>query len=244
MKSRTTFSSGRTARRSAALTAVVALAVTTAASVAGARVPGADDTGTVVITDNTQVIVTVSGPSPQGLVSGQIRNSSPWQMVCFAPGAGGAELPNQVTDARVVAEAVSYYQANIFATGGMEVPVVGAIDTGSVYDFLPTGSFNKALGRSTSGFVDLRNAQTAARMSGFTGNPYTGTNSANTKITVNAGQSVSWRADLGQPATGARRSFQVGALFYCTGNGQAYLYAGYQDNVVPTEAPPRVLPGM
>lgn len=214
---------------------VAALSLATAAGTAQARIPGADWDGTVVITDNTTVTIGVGAPSG-GRVTGTIRNDSGVQMRCSLPGAEG-RLPNQVTDARVVRDAVAYYATNIYESPGMDVPMIGNIGTGSLYNFMPTGSLSGSLGGATSKLVDLRNAQEAARVQGLTGNPVV---SGNIDITVNNGATVTWTADLGQPSSGTRPTVQMGALFFCEGGPNSYVFAGYQGGTVPTDPAPGI----
>lgn len=230
----------RYGRRAVAGLSAVALGMAIAPHAAQARIPGADPGGVVVITDSDLASVSV-GPADGSRVSGSLSNRATFQMRCSQPAASG-RAPNQVTDARVVVAAMDYYAKNIFSPGGIDAPVVGNIGVGSVYDLVPTGSLSGSLGGGTSGLVDLRNAQDAARAKGHTGNVYTGTNSGTTDFTVNAGQTISWTADLGFPSTGIRSDFQPGALFYCEGGGQSYVFAGYHGNIIPTDPPPSAGP--
>ena len=222
-------------RRAVVGASVAALTLVTAAGTAQARIPGADWTGTVVITDNTTVTIGVGAPAA-GRVTGTIQNRSGVQMRCSLPGPEG-RLPNQVTDARVVKDAMDYYAANIYETAGVDVPMIGNIATGSMYNFMPTGSLSGSLGGATSKLVDLRNAQEAARVKGLTGSPVVG---GNTDITVNNGATATWTADLGQPSSGVRPTVQMGALFFCEGGGNSYVFAGYQGGTVPTEPAPGI----
>lgn len=225
-------------RRAVAGASVAALALAAAAGTAQARIPGADWTGAVVITDNTSVTVGVGNESG-GRVTGTITNRSGVQMRCSLPGPDG-RLPNQVTDARVVRDAVAYYASNIYETGGIDAPMLGNIPTGSVYNFMPTGSLSGSLGGATSKLVDLRNAQEGARVKGLTGNLTVG---GNIDFTVNNGATASWVADLGAPSVGTRPAgVQMGALIFCEGGGSSYVFAGYQGGTVPTDPAPGIGP--
>lgn len=227
-------------KRSAIATSIALLAAWALPAAVEARIPGADDTGTVVITDSDALTVNIASNSG-GRVTGNLVNRSNATMRCSVPGRDG-RLPNQVTDARVVAAALEYYASNIFEPGGLEVPMIGAVGVGSVYDMMPTGSLSGSLGAATSDLVDLRNSQEAARSKGHTGTPYTGTNRNNWDISVNAGATVNWAADLGFPSTGTRPAFQAGALFFCEGGGKSYVFGGFEGGVAPTDPPPGIGP--
>ncbi|GLB62910.1 hypothetical protein NCCP2495_07880 [Dietzia sp. NCCP-2495] len=225
-------------RLTAATLSAIALTATVTPHAAQARIPGADQSGVVVITDSTLASVSV-GQESGGRVSGSISNRATFSLRCSQPTATG-RAPNQVTDARIVVAAMDYYAKNIFAPGGIDAPVVGNIGVGSVYDLIPTGSLSASLGSPTSALVDLRNAQDGAHTRGHTGSIVTGSNSID--FTVGAGQTTSWYADLTYPSTGIRTAFQPGALFFCEGGGNSYVFAGYHGNVVPTDPPPGVGP--
>lgn len=230
----------RHGRRIVAGLSAIALSMAIAPHAAQARIPGADPGGVVVITDSDIASVTVNSVSGDR-VTGALSNRASFQLRCSQPQAEG-RAPNQVTDARIVAAAMDYYSKNIFAHGGIEAPMLGTLGVGSVYDLLPTGSLSASLGGATSGFSDLRNAQDAARAKGHTGSIYTENNTSNINFTVNAGQTITWTANLGYPSTGTRTSFQPGALFFCEGGGNSYVFAGYEGNVIPTDPPPSAGP--
>lgn len=225
------------ARGAAAVASAAMISAVIAPAASDARIPGANETGTVVITDSDLMTVTINS-NTNGRVTGALTNRSGVTMRCSAPGVGGSRLPNQVTDARIVVAAIDHYSTNIFQAPGLEVPVIGAVGVGSLYDILPTGSLGGSLGTSTSGVSDLRDAQEAARVKGHTGTPYTGSSSNNWDISLNGTATTAWAADLGFPSTGVRTEFQSGALFFCEGGGRFYAFAGYENGTAPTDPAP------
>ena len=219
--------------RAVTATALAAVAMTVGANSGSARIPGAVDEGTVVITDSTALTVTVN-PARAGAatITGRITNSTGNRFDCHTPGVNGAKFPGQVTEAQIVADAMSYYATTIFSPiGGMLLPVTGVtldpMPTGSVGDFLPSGSATVFLGKSLGGAQSLRNAQESARVAGHTGDP--AVNGA-TAFSVPARGSVTYSAALGYPATGTRTDFDAAAMFFCTDSrtDKAYVFAGYE----------------
>ncbi|MBB1032110.1 hypothetical protein G6027_14730 [Dietzia sp. SLG310A2-38A2] len=206
---------------------------------AHAQVPGAIDTGTVVITDSNRLVVSVDAAQATATnVTGRIQNTTGTGFRCATPGVQGLEYPGQVTEAEIVARSMRYYANNIFQPiGGVGLDITGIeldpIPIGSLLDILPTGSVNKALGATRSDLMDIRSAQEAARVAGHTGDPRVGGNVA---FTVGANASVTWSAQLGAPASGQRTDFQAAALFFCTettGARRAHVFAGYEGGVAP-----------
>ena len=226
-------------RSTARAASVVTIAASTllAGGVAAAHIPGANNDGTVVVTDSDMVQITVDGKAPNaGQITGSIRNDGPLPLRCATPGLGTAEHPGQVTEAKVVEAAVGYYRANIFAPGGFDIPYGGGLVTaGSLYDILPaSGSLTGSLfGESISNMVEIRQMQESARLNGHTGDPKVGNNTA---FTLTAGQTSNWTADLSLPATGDRGEWQAAAMFFCSNTSApntSFVFAGY-------EAPPVV----
>ncbi|MDV8001824.1 hypothetical protein [Rhodococcus sp. IEGM 1408] len=208
-------------------------------AVAHAQIPGAIDTGTVVITDSNRLAVTVDAAQASATtITGRIQNTTGTAFRCATPGVQGLEFPGQVTEAEVVARSMRYYANNVFEpVGGVDLPL-GGIDLdpmpiGSLLDILPTGSFNKALGATRSELIDIRTAQESARVLGHTGDPRVGGDAV---FNIAANGSVTWSAPLGAPASGQRTDFQAGAMFFCTetaGARRAHVFAGYEGGVAP-----------
>ena len=210
--------------------------------VADAQIPGALETGNVVITDSTALVVRVTPAGASATqVTGSIQNTTGNGFRCATPGVRGNEYPGQVTEAAIVARSMTYYSKNIFTPiGGVELDVDGPIEIdplafGSLLDFFPTGSFNKATGNTRSEYMSIYSAQTDARVKGHTGDPRVGGNVA---VDVGANSTVNWTAALGTPASGIRTDFDAGAMFYCrntTGSpSRHYVFAGYETGSAPT----------
>ena len=219
--------------RAASTVALATIAMTLGASSTSAHIPGADDSGTVVITDSTALTVTVNpAGATAATITGRISNATGNRFDCHTPGVNGAKYPGQVTEAGIVADAMRYYSATIFSPiGGMLLPVTGVtldpVPTGSLGDFLPTGSATVFLGKSLGGAQSLRAAQESARIAGHTGDP--AVNGA-TDFSVPARGAVNFAAALGYPASGTRTDFDAAAMFFCTdaATGKAYVFAGYE----------------
>lgn len=227
----------RTLAGLAALTVGLALP-----GVADAQVPGTLDTGNVVITDSNTLIVRVTPAGASATqITGSIQNTTGNKFRCATPGVRGNEYPGQVTEAAIVARSMKYYSRNIYLPiGGVELDVDGPIDIdplafGSLLDFFPTGSFNKATGDTRSEYMNIYAAQTDARIKGHTADPKVGGDVA---FDVNANATVNWSAALGTPATGIRTDFDAGAMFYCRNTSGSptrhYVFAGYETGSAPT----------
>ena len=212
---------------------------------AHAQVPGGLDSGTVVITNSNSLSVKVneaSGAATQ--VAGTIQNTTGNSFRCATPGVGkngnAIEFPGQVTEAEIVARAMKYYSLNVFQPIGgftldVALPSGSALNTlnfGSMLDFFPTGSIVEPLGNTRAEYLNIRDAQSRARINGHTGDPRVGSNIA---FDVNAGNTVTWSAPLGTPASGVRTDFDAGAMFYCRdkATGLDYVFAGYETGTTP-----------
>lgn len=205
---------------------VTILALGSLQGVAHASIPGADFSGRVVVTDSTALSVSVNPHLPStNNATGQISNNTGTQFNCSVPGLDGKAWPGQVTEAQIVKDSMSYYSRNIFRESGITAPVAGTMGTGSLYNILPSQSAANSLGDDTGTLMQIRAAQSAARVAGHTGNPTVG---GNTTFNVNAGATVNWTATLGAPSTGTRTDFYAAAMFFCTGAGQSYVFAGYE----------------
>lgn len=208
-------------------------------AVVHAQIPGANDTGTVVITDSNRLVVSVDAAQASATaVTGRIQNTTGTPFRCATPGVQNLEFAGQVTEAAVVARSMRYYATNIFQpVGGVGLDLTGIeldpMPIGSLLDILPTGSFNKALGATRSELIDIRSAQEAARVLGHTGDPRVANAVA---FTVGANGTATWTAQLGAPASGQRTDFQAAAMFFCTettGALRAHVFAGYEGGVAP-----------
>lgn len=230
-------------RRAIAGAAAVFLAWSAAGS-ANAQIPGAIDTGTVVITDSNRLIVNVTPAGAAATqVSGTIRNTTNTPFRCATPGIRGNEYPGQVTEAEIVARSMAYYSKNVFVPiGGVELDVDAPINIdplafGSLLDFFPTGSFTAPLGNTRSEYMAIYAAQRDARIKGHTGDPRV---SGDIAFSIGPNATVNWTAALGTPATGVRTDFDAAAMFYCrTTSGSPerhYVFAGYETGSAPTLA--------
>ncbi len=211
-------------------------------AVGHAQIPGAIDTGTVVITNSDRLVVTVNPASATATqITGTIRNTTGNTFRCAVPGVRGNEYPGQVTEAKIVERSMTYYSRNIFQPiGGVELDVDGPINLdplnfGSMLDYFPTGSMIEPLGNTRAEYMNIQAAQDDARIKGHTGDPRVG---GATVFNVGANATVSWSAQLGAPATGIRTDFDAAAMFYCRNtNGSPqrdYVFAGYEPGYVPT----------
>lgn len=209
---------------------------------ASAQIPGAIDTGTVVITNSDRLLVRVNPAGAAATqVTGTIQNTTGITFRCATPGVRSNEYPGQVTEAMIVARSMKYYSKNVFVpVGGVELDVEAPITLdplafGSLLDFLPTGSFNKPVGDTRSEYMGIYAAQTDARINGHTGDPKV---SNATAFNVGGNATVNWTAALGTPASGIRTDFDAGAMFYCrTTSGSPerhYVFAGYETGSAPT----------
>ena len=225
------------------LIALTALAVgLIAPGVAQAQIPGALDSGTVVITTSNNLVVTVNPASASATqITGTIRNTTANTYRCAVPGVRGNEFPGQVTEAEIVERSMTYYSKNIFQPiGGVELDVDGPVELdplafGSMLDYFPTGSMIEPLGTTRAEYMNIQSAQDDARIKGHTGDPRVG---GNTLFNLSAGQTANWTAPLGPPATGIRTDFDAAAMFYCrntTGSPERhYVFAGYEPGYIPT----------
>lgn len=200
------------------------------------QIPGAQDSGTVVVTNGTALVVSVNPASASATqITGSIRNWTSNTFRCATPGVRGNEYPGQVTEANIVQRSMTYYSRNVFQPiGGFELDVEGQIELdplnfGSLMDYFPTGSMLEPLGNTRAEYMNIQAAQDDARIKGHTGDPRVG---GNTVFNVGGGATVSWVAALGTPATGVRTDFDAAAMFYCrntSGSPQRdYVFAGYE----------------
>lgn len=215
------------------------------AGVAEAQIPGALDTGTVVITTSDALDVTVDEtPASSTQATGSIRNSTGNAFRCATPGVGktgqSVDFPGQVTEADIVARSMRFYSLNVFQpVGGFRLDVqlpsgstLNTLDFGSMIDYFPTGSLVIPLGETRAEYLNIQDAQDKARIKGHTGDPKVGGSIA---FDVRAGESVRWSAALGTPASGIRTDFNAAAMFYCrdTTSGLHYVFAGYEAGTTP-----------
>lgn len=221
-------------RATARTATVVTLAAATvlAGGMAAAHIPGADNQGTVVVTDSNLVQITVNPKvSTDAQVSGTITNDGLLPLRCATPGLNPTENPGQVTEAKVVDAAMAYYRANIFAPGGFDIPYGdGLLTAGSLYDILPgAGSLTGSLfGEAVSNLVEIREMQNSARVAGHTGDPKVGNA---TVFDLAAGQTSNWTADLALPSKGDRGEWKAAAMFFCSNTGApgtSFVFAGYE----------------
>lgn len=212
---------------------------------AHAQIPGALDTGNVVITNSNLLVVDVNPASASATqITGTIRNTTGNTFRCAVPGIRGNEYPGQVSEAEIIERSMTYYSRNIFQPiGGVELDVDGPIDLdpldfGSMMDFFPTGSMIEPLGNTRSEYMNIRAAHGEARVKGHTGEPRVGGGHV---FNVGGGTTANWTAALGAPASGIRTDFDAGAMFYCrntTGSPQLhYVFAGYEPGYVPANQP-------
>lgn len=226
-------------------TFITLAAITLGLSVPGiahAQIPGAIDTGTVVITGSDRLVVSVNPASASATqITGTIRNTTGNTFRCAVPGVRGNEYPGQVTEAKIAERSMTYYSRNIFQPiGGIELDVDGPINLdplnfGSMMDYFPTGSLIEPLGNTRAEFMNIQAAQDDARIKGHTGDPRV---SGATIFNVGANATANWSAQLGAPASGIRTDFDAAAMFYCKNtNGSPqrdYVFAGYEPGYVPT----------
>lgn len=229
------------AHRTFTTLAALTLGLSTSA-VAHAQIPGAIDSGTVVITNSSRLVVTVNPASASATqITGTIRNTTGNAFRCAVPGVRGNEYPGQVTEADIVERSMTYYSRNIFQPiGGVELDVDGPIalnplNFGSMMDYFPTGSLIEPLGNTRSEYMNIQAAQDDARIKGHTGDPRVGNAPV---FNVGGGATVNWTAQLGAPATGIRTDFDAAAMFYCKNSSGSpqydYVFAGYEPGYVPT----------
>lgn len=214
---------------------------------AHAQIPGALDSGYVVITNSNLLTVTVNAAGANSTqISGTIQNTTANTFRCGTPGLDidrdEVEYPGQVTEATIVARSMTFYSQNIFQPVGafpldITLPAgsaLNALDFGSMLDYFPTGSWIEPLGKTRAEYMNIQAEQDAARIKGHTGDPRVGSNTA---FNVSGGGTVSWTAALGTPASGIRTDFDAAAMFYCrntTGSPQLhYVFAGYETGTTP-----------
>ncbi|MGN7226975.1 hypothetical protein ACTHQW_11625 [Dietzia maris] len=228
-------------RRTLAGLAAIAIGLSSP-GIASAQIPGAIDTGNVVITDSDRLVVRVNDADESATqVTGTIQNTTGNTFECATPGVRGNKYPGQVTEAEIVARSMKYYSKNVFVPiGGVELDVDAPINLdplafGSLLDFFPTGSFNAPVGNTRSEYMKIYAVQTDARINGHTGDPRVG---GETAFNVSGNTTVNWTAALGTPATGIRTDFDAGAMFYCRNTSGSperhYVFAGYETGSAPT----------
>ncbi|MCT1434395.1 hypothetical protein [Dietzia maris] len=218
-----------------------------ASAVAQAQIPGAIDTGTVVITTSDRLIVSVDPAGANATqIAGTIRNTTGNTFRCAVPGILDKEYPAQVTEAEIVERSMAYYSRNIYQPiGGVELDIEGPIaldplNFGSLMDYFPTGSMIEPLGDTRAEYMNIQAAQDDARIKGHTGDPRVGNATA---FNIGGGATVNWTAQLGVPASGIRTDFDAAAMFYCKNTSGSpelhYVFAGYEPGYVPTTRPQR-----
>lgn len=222
----------------AAACGAVALAPASAETLVS-QLPGASAEGTVVVTDSPRVKVDVEPANTEnGTVKVTVKNAYDHKFRCAAPGAAPkdakpAELPNVVTTANIVSQAVNYYREQPFTSkDGVVAPLLGVIPTNSFLKNVPEGSLSRLLGKDIATRASLARQWDDARLAGHTAEvaPFDLEPLATQEFTLK----------LNAPGNGERTDFAAGALFYCTdvteNPKQAYVFAGYQPGAKPAPA--------
>lgn len=226
--------------RPATVIAVATAVVFGSASVASAQdmnslLPGASSDGNVVVTDSPRIQVIVGENKGEDTVTVEIKNNYDSNFSCFAPGVSTdakkpAQLPNTVTEAEIVAQAVDYYRTwpNV-PSDGINVPLLGVIPTNGLLEFVPDGLLGSALGKQLNTRAQLFRAWEQAKLAGHTGEIPV--------FELKPLDTSTHEVVLNKPGSGERTDFEAAALVYCTDNDdphkQQYVFAGYESGKAP-----------
>lgn len=208
-------------------TSAVALLAGTAVAGAYNVVPGADDTGKVVITGVSDLGLDLETSEDGSSVAITVTNSGDRNFVCAGP-KGNEATTGDITDAAVVAQAMEYYQSQLNRDpSDILVKISGfggstnAIPTGSVEGFLPGGALGSLFGDAFEARDEIRASQDQARIAGHTADIL--------KFNINAGAEHEVTVNLGDPSVSPRAEFDAGAFLLCSSGGDLYAFAGYEN---------------
>lgn len=197
--------------------------------------PGASSDGNVVVTDSPRIQIIVGENKGEDTVTVEIKNNYDSNFSCFAPGVSTdakkpARLPNTVTEAEIVAQAVDYYRTwpNV-PSDGINVPLLGVIPTNGLLEFVPDGLLGSALGKQLNTRAQLFRAWEQAKLAGHTGEIPV--------FELKPFDTSTHEVVLNKPGSGERTDFEAAALVYCTDNDdphkQQYVFAGYESGKAP-----------
>ncbi|MCL2533892.1 MAG: hypothetical protein FWE39_06990 [Nocardiaceae bacterium] len=190
-------------------------------------IPGADDTGNVVVTGVDDLAVTVTTSEDGTQVTVAVANTGTRNFVCAGPN-GNATTSGDVTEAAIVAQAMDYYRNQLNRQpGNITVKLTGlggstnTVSTGSVEGFLPGGQFGSLFGEAFAARDEIRTAQGESRLAGHAADI--------PKFNINAGGAYTTTVTLGDPSVGPRKAFDAGAFLYCTSGSDHFAFAGYEN---------------
>ncbi|MFC9518849.1 hypothetical protein ACFTSD_24205 [Nocardiaceae bacterium NPDC056970] len=189
-------------------------------------IPGADDTGNVVVTGADDLGITVTTSEDGSQVAVAVENTGTRNFVCGGPNGNAAA--GDVTEAAIVAQAMDYYRNQLNRQpGNITIKLTGlggstnTVSTGSVEGFLPGGQFGSLFGEAFAARDEIRAAQGESRLEGHAADL--------PKFNINAGATHTVTVNLGDPSVGPRSAFDAGAFLYCTSGSDHFAFAGYEN---------------
>lgn len=219
---------------------IAAAAVVATASMAGAQLPGVDNTTMVFPIDDERIQISVDPADVDaGTVRVSIQNNTAQNVNC--QGRDGAAA-GAVTPADITAKSVDFYakyphsdlaelQVGIdidgFASSLSNLLPQLAFDLGSVQGLLP-GSVAGYYDEEWGALAEIGEAYSEARLAGQVGL------TANS-LSLPAGNTTVVTVPLGHTSIGDREAFQAGFFMTCELGGQRYVFHGYDGDAPQAE---------
>ncbi|KAB3522672.1 hypothetical protein GC425_05285 [Corynebacterium sp. zg254] len=239
----TTLTIGQKTTRRTLATVIAATAVLSAAgplagtAAAANVVPGANNSGKVVVSDSTALQVTVhAADAAATAITGSVTNTSSDTFTCSGIGAAdpnaGGPSAGDIAPADVVLKSQTYYKNNLYRElpslplnisglpliGNWKLGDLGLGSVASIFQEFGglAGQANKARSEISEGYSQARVAGHAGQIPTFTLAPE---------------ETQEFSVALPQPTSGARTDFDAAAFIMCTKDDtkQPHLFVGYEE---------------